>query len=177
MSPPIPREPGPQQEVDKWGDSLSWSKNSSHSRLATCGQPLLATSHGSFQDYHAACLSPRSPSCELSTGACAGQMGVRQSRAVRTPALTQSLGKGRELGDVYAYKKDPKKQWGPFSAGAGESLSGGARAWLPGHPHISLCLAIGSVGVLGLTQLSGYVSRSPWEPEGLSEEGRKCAQG
>ncbi|XP_052051672.1 Na(+)/H(+) exchange regulatory cofactor NHE-RF2 isoform X1 [Apodemus sylvaticus] len=36
MSPPIPREPGPQWEVDKWGDSLSWSKNSGHSRLATC---------------------------------------------------------------------------------------------------------------------------------------------
>lgn len=174
MSPPIPREPGPQWEVDKWGDSLSWSKNSGHSRLATCCRLPLATPHGSLQDYHAACLSL---SCELSTGACSGQMGVRQSWAVRTPALAQSLRKGRGLGDVYAYKTDPKKQWGPFSAGAGESLSEGGRAWLPGHPHISLCLAIGSVGVLGLAQLSGCVSLSLWEPEGLTKEGRKCAQG
>lgn len=134
MSPPIPREPGPQWEVDKWGDSLSWSKNSGHSRLATCCQPLLATSHGSLQDYHAACLSPRSPSCELSTGACSGQMGVRQSWAVRTLALAQSLRKGRELGDVYAYKTDPKKQWEPFSAGADESLSGGAEPGSQGTP-------------------------------------------
>lgn len=151
MSPPIPREPGSQWEVDKWGDSLIWSKSSGHSRLATSCQPPLATSHGSLQDYPAACLRPRRPSCELSTGVCSGQMGVRQSWPVRTPALAQPLGQSRELGDVYAYKMDPKKQWGPFSAGAGESLSGGGgKAWLPGHPHISLCLAIGSVGVLGL---------------------------
>jgi hypothetical protein len=45
MSPPIPREPGPQWEVDKWGDSLSWSKNSDHLLPA-----LLAPSHGSLQD-------------------------------------------------------------------------------------------------------------------------------
>lgn len=54
-------------------------------------------------------------------------------------------------------------------------LVGGGRAWLLGHPHISLCLAIGSAGVLGLAQLYGSVSQSPWEPEGLSEEGRKYA--
>lgn len=66
---------------------------------------------------------------------------------------------------------------GAFLCRADESLSGGGRAWLPGHPHISLCLPIGSVGVLGLAQLSGSVSLSLWEPEGLTEEGRKCAQG
>lgn len=105
-----------------------------------------------------------------------GQVEWGQSRTARTPALAQSLGRDRELGDVCACKMDPKQQWGPFSTGASESLSGGGgRAWLLGHPHISLCLAIGSAGVLGLAQLYGSVSQSPWEPEGLSEEGRKCA--
>lgn len=54
-----------------------------------------------------------------------GQVEWGQSRTVRTPALAQSLGRDRELGDVCACKMDPKQQWGPFSTGAGESLSGG----------------------------------------------------
>lgn len=105
---------------------------------------------------------------------------MRWAWAFRTPALAQSLGKGRELGDVYAYKTDPKKQWGPFSAGTGESLSGGGQSLAPRAPPYLPCLAVGSVcvwGGLGFAQLYGYVSQSPWEPEGLSEEGRKCAQG
>lgn len=101
-------------------------------------------------------------------------MGVRP---VRTPALAQSLGQSRELGDVYAYKMDPYKQWGPFSAGAGESLSGGGAKpdshGTPISPLSGYRLSGGAGACLALC----IVSQSPWEPEGLSEEGRKCAQG
>lgn len=74
-------------------------------------------------------------------------------------------------------RRTPRNNGGLSLLGLVSHYLGGGRAWLPEHPHISLCLAIGSEGVRGLTQLSGSVSQSPWEPEGLSEEGRKCAQG
>lgn len=114
MSPPIPREPGPQWEVDKWGGSLSWPKSSGCSRLATCCLPFLATSHGSLQEYHAACLCPRRPSTELSTGACSGQVGVGQSWDVRTPALAQSLGKGQGTWGCLCMQDGPQETMGAF---------------------------------------------------------------
>ncbi|XP_075797706.1 Na(+)/H(+) exchange regulatory cofactor NHE-RF2 isoform X2 [Microtus pennsylvanicus] len=53
MSPPIPREPGPQREVDKWGGSLGWPKSSGHSRLghsllAIPSSPLMARSRNTM---------------------------------------------------------------------------------------------------------------------------------
>lgn len=112
MSPPIPREPGPQWEVDKWGDSLSWSK-AGHSRLATCCQSLLATSHGSIPDYHVACLSTRSPSCELSAGACSGQMGMRQSCS-QDPSFSSISGEGQGTWGCLCLQEGPQETMGAF---------------------------------------------------------------
>lgn len=129
MSPPIPREPGPQREVDKWGGSLGWPKSSGHSRLghsllAIPSSPLMARSRNTMlpasapgappQNFHRGLVQVRS-----------GGVGAEPDCQDPSLNLAQSLGRDRELGDVCACKMDPKQQWGPFSTGAGESLSGG----------------------------------------------------
>ncbi|XP_064334398.1 Na(+)/H(+) exchange regulatory cofactor NHE-RF2 isoform X3 [Camelus dromedarius] len=73
MPPPIPGEPVPQLEADKWGGSLSRPESSGHSSWTLTACHCCPASHGPLWEGYTTHPGLRRPSTEPIPGACAGQ--------------------------------------------------------------------------------------------------------
>lgn len=113
-SPPIPREPGPQWEVDKEGGSLGWPESSGHSGLVTSCLPFLA---------HLSWLAPGIPCClpppqellhrtsiegSFRSGAVGAEMGCQD------PSLSSISGKGQRTWGCLCLQDGPQATMGAF---------------------------------------------------------------
>ena len=70
--------------------------------------------------------------------------------------------------DPVESRLDPEQQWGPFSARAGESPSGGAQPGSLGTPMPASLSGQGLSCETGACPALGCPAGSPWEPEGLA---------
>lgn len=116
MSPPIPREPGPQREVDKWGGSLGWPKSSGHSRLghpllAIPSSPLMARSKNTMLPASAPGASPQN----LHRGLVQVRSGgVGAEPDCRDPSLSSVSGKGQGTWGCLCLQDGPQATMGAF---------------------------------------------------------------
>lgn len=136
MSPPVPGEPGPQKEVDKWGGILGWPESFRPLWLDACCPLLLSCLPWPALGMPHRWRRPQEP-LHGARPRCLCRSGGGTGWAVRTLAASLACVPRARRGDFWApdtpgvRRLDPERQWGPFFARAGESPSGGAqpRPW------------------------------------------------
>lgn len=101
--------------------------------------------------------------------------GMGAELGCQDPNLNSISGKGQGTWGCLCLKDRPQATMGTFLSGVGESLSGGGAE--PGSQGIPISAFVWLCAQRGYWGLPSSMCLSPWEPEGLSEEGRKCAQG